>query len=362
MAIDLKNVFSFLKKSSNQSPDKVVGIDFGSSSIKVAEVELRDEVLALNTYGELQLGPYAGVEMGKAVKLPTPKRTEALIDIMRESGISAKNGVMALPLLDSFVTIVSLEIKKDEDISARIPVEARKYIPVPLTDVTLEWSELSSEEEEGSARKEVLLAAIQNDALVDMSSLLGAIQMVSQPSEIELFSTLRALTRESDDAIVIIDMGAQMSKLYISEGGFLRRIHRVRAGGMHATEALARFLNVPLEEAENRKRNYTPGVASAEEIKKIVAQTFDRPLQEFRRVVSQYEQHSGKQSTRVVFTGGSALFHDFTSYASYVFDREVELANPFTKVGYPAFMEDKLREIGPVFATALGAALRPFEQ
>ena len=361
MAIDLKNVFSFIKKSSNQRPEKVVGIDFGSSSIKVVEIELSDEVLILSTYGELQLGPYAGVEMGKAVKLPTPKRIEAVVDIMRESGITAKNGVMALPLIDSFVTIMDLQTKEGEDIAARIPVEARKYIPVPLTDVTLEWSELSSIGD-NALQKEVLLAAIHNDALVDMTSLLSAIQMVSQPSEIELFSTLRALSRESDDTLVVIDIGAQMSKLYVAEGGYLRRIHRVRAGGEHVTEALAQFMNIPLEDAENKKRNYTSDSNSSAEIKKIVAETFDRPLQEFKRVVGQYEQRVGKQVSRVVFTGGSTLFYDFTSYASYMFDREVELANPFTKVGYPAFMEDKLREIGPVFATALGAALRAFEQ
>lgn len=362
MSIDLKNIFSFLQKNADARPTKVVGIDFGSSSIKVVEVELRENVLALSTYGELQIGPYADTDMGNVVKLPLPKRVEAVVDILRESGIVAKTGVMALPLIDSFVTIVSLPVKDGENIESRVPVEARKYIPVPLTDVTLEWTDVTDAQEDRTSERDILIAAIHNDALIDTRSLLNSIQMVSQPAEIEIFSTLRGLAKESDDALAVIDLGAQMSKLYVSEGGFLRRIHRVRAGGAQVTEAMSQYLSIPFQEAENRKRNYTPEAVAASDIKKITAQTFDRALLEFRRVVSQYEQKSGKKISRIVFTGGSTLFYDFVSYASYMFDQQIELGNPFTKVGYPAFMEDKLREIGPVFAPALGAALRPFEQ
>jgi type IV pilus assembly protein PilM len=342
-----------------------VGIDFGSSSLKVAEVELRDDVLALSTYGELQLGPYGDVGMGEALKLPLPKQIEALVDIMRESAIGAKSGVLSLPISDSFVTVMNLTAKPTDDISTRVPVEARKYIPVPLGDVTLEWSEITKEPEKDEATtltREVLLAAIQNEALANMKSLLGSIQMVSEPSEIELFSTLRAATKETDTSLAVIDIGAQTSKLYIAEEGFLRAIHRVQGAGMLATQSLAKTLSMTFEEAGNTKRNYSSSMGHAMDIKKTMSGVFDRPFQEFKRVIAQYEAKTGKTIQRVTLTGGSALFFDFAAYAGYVLDKEVTLCNPFAKVAYPAFMEDKLKEIGPIFATALGAALRNFEQ
>jgi type IV pilus assembly protein PilM len=363
MAFDLKKVFSALNSSAPSKPSKVLGIDFGSSSIKVVEVELKDQVLTLNTYGELQLGPYAETEMGRVVKLPVSKRTEALIDIMRESAISAKNGVLSLALADSFVTIMTLPADEKEDIAPRVPVEARKYIPVPLADVALEWSELprSDEKNKKGEDREVLLAAIQNEALTEDRILMDSIQMVSQPSEIELFSTLRAVTATNDLTIAVIDVGAQMSKLYVAEEGFLRRIHRVRAGGAQATEGLSKLLSIPFVEAEDLKRNFTPNMPQAADVKKVMTSNFDRAFQEFKRVISQHELKTGVPVSRIVLTGGSAAFYDFAAYVSYAFDREVELANPFKKVAYPAFMEDTLKELGPTFATALGAALRPFE-
>lgn len=362
MAFDFKTIFSSLKKVSNEPPSKVVGIDFGSSSVKVVEVQSHEGVIALTTYGELQLGPYGDLGMGSSVKLPLQKKIEAIVDVMRESGITAKDGVFTLQLAESFVTVISLSAKENEDISPRVHVEARKYIPVPINDVALEWTELESAEGEKALVREVLLAAIQNETLGEAKSVLASLGMTSQPSEIEIFSTLRAINKEQDTSLAIIDLGASMSKLYISELGSLRRIHRVQAGGAYATKAIGEQLGVSFEDAENLKRNYTKESVNASLIKKTVESSFERTFQEFKRVINQHELRTGSPVARIVLTGGSACFPESTSYASYIFDREVEITNPFAKVAYPAFMEDTLKQIAPTFTVALGAALRPFEQ
>lgn len=361
MLFDLKKILSSLGTQVAEKPTKIVGIDLGSSSVKLVELELLDEVITLATYGELQLGPYAEMEMGSSVKLTTEKKIEAIVDVIRESGVGAKNGVFALSLASSFVTVMPLTAKEGEDISPRVHVEARKYIPVPITDVVLEWTEIVHPQEENPLTREVLLVAIQNDALADTKSILDSIGMKSHPSEIELFSSLRAVTKDSDDSVAVIDLGASMSKLYIAEDRFLQRIHRVQAGGAHATKAIAQKLSLSFEDAENLKRNYTPTHEHSLLIKKVMESTFDRAFQEFKRVIAQYELRSGTTVSRIVLTGGSATFPGMQLFAQYAFDREVEVTNPFTKVAYPAFMEDTLKEIAPTFSVALGAALRHFE-
>jgi type IV pilus assembly protein PilM len=361
MAFSLNTVFSSFKKASVAQPVSVVGVDFGTSSIKVVELELVEEVISLKTYGELQLGPYGDAEMGSSIKLPTQKRTEALVDVLRESEISAKNAVFSIPLSNSFITIVSLAAKKDEDIAPRVNVEARKYIPVPITDVALEWTELEPIAGQPPLTREVLLAAIQNETLVEVRKVLSSVQMAESPLEIEVFSTIRAVTKSSDTSLAVIDIGADISKLYITESGLLRRLHRVHTGGSSATKTMTQKFRLSFEDAENLKRNYTPEISNASEIKKIMSNTFERSLQEFKRVIDQYELRTGAPIERIVLSGGTALFPDFVAYVSYVFDREVVLTNAFSKVAYPAFMEDTLKSISPVFTVALGAALRQFE-
>lgn len=361
MAFGFKKILASFDTSKTAPIQNVVGIDIGSSSIKVVEVELGKQALKLKTYGELQLGPYANAPLGSSVTLPEEKKTEAVVDILREAKVSTSKGILALPLSGSFITVISLNVPATENIAPRIPVEARKHIPVPLSDVSFEWTEIEPLQNSPGNVRDILIAAIQKTTIEESNNILKSIEMDSQPSEIELFSTLRGITKDSDDALAIIDFGAKTSKLYIAEGGYLRKIHRVSSGGSHATERLSQMLSVSFEEAENIKRNYTASDTHATDVKKAMTTTFERTLQEFKRVLGQYEVRSGKSFSRIVLAGGVASFPDFAGFADYALDAKTTKANPFTKIAYPAFMEDVLIDIAPTFSVALGAALRPFE-
>lgn len=356
-------LFSKLFKSTAvaESPRHVVGIDFGSSSVKVVEIEQRDTMLALKTYGELQLGPYTGQELGSVTNPSVTQRIEALVDVMRESKVTGESAVLAMPLSNSFLTIVTIKATEDEDIAPRIPVEARKFIPVPMTEISLDWSELPAFPNTPENVREVLLAAVQNVANKEMHELLDAVEMASQPTEIEVFSTIRACVQSTKETTAVIDLGAQTSKLYITHDGTLRKMHRVFAGGAQATAHLAKQLDVSHEEAENCKRNYSSDGPYATEIKKVIANAFERSFQEFRRVLAEYEERTGMTIDRIVLSGGSSAFPEMQSYARYMLDRETTCSNAFAKIAYPAFLEDVLQRIDPTFVVALGAALREFD-
>jgi type IV pilus assembly protein PilM len=362
MAFDLKKVFSNLQPKKIIAPTKVVGIDFGSSSLKIVELEKKEGSIILSTYGELQLGPYIDTALGASVKLPLQKKVEALVDAFREAGVTAKDGVFAVPLSESFITVMSLAASADEDIAPRVNVEARKYIPVPITDVVLEWSEVTSQETDVHLlAREVLLVALQNQSVADNKTLLDAITMTSRTSEIELFSSMRALIEAGDDITAIIDLGAGMSKLYIVNKGILQKIHRVPQGGFLTSQALSTQLQIALEDAENLKRSVMPGDERFAVIQKSIEHTLARPLTEFKRVIEQFEIKTNMHIARIVLTGGVVSSDTVMRSVAYTLGREVEKAVPFKKVVAPAFLSDTLESIGPSFATALGAALRQFE-
>jgi Tfp pilus assembly PilM family ATPase len=84
-------------------------------------------------------------------------------------------------------------------------------------------------------------------------------------------------------------------------------------------------------------------------------------MKEFRQVIDEYETRSGHAVSAIVLTGGAAIGFGLEAAIAHELGRPVDLIKPFNKVAYPAFMEDTLRSIGPIFAPALGAALRQFE-
>lgn len=358
MEFSLESVFSKLKGSGG-SINKVVGIDIGSVAIKVVEIENRKDVLTLTTYGELQAGPYENKSVGESAVLSAGSQKTAMVDVLRESAVKAKSAVFAMPLSSSFVTIMSMNAEKDEDISSRIRVEARKYIPVPITDVTLDWAELSAGAKNGT--RSILLAAIQNDELQKLQSLMLSISMKNQPTEIESFSTVRALFSEGDQSVATIDIGGGTTKLYVTKGGLLQRMHRVRAGGSMLTSRIANMLDVSFDEAEIRKREFKAGDSDARDILNATSSTFSRPLMEFKRVMDEYEKSSGENISKVILTGGGVLMSGMQKTVEETLQRETETADPFAKLAYPAFMEDTIKSIGPLFSVAVGSALRLFE-
>jgi type IV pilus assembly protein PilM len=297
-----------------------------------------------------------------------------LIDIIRESAVTAKRAVFAMPLSLSFVTNVSIEAAPDADISALVRVEARKVIPASLSEVTLDWAEVETAQEakdtkdkkdkkddETPIKRNILIAAIQNAALERFKVLMQFIQIKEPPTEIECFSVIRSLNSTADKDVAIIDIGAISTKLYIGKNGLLMRMHRIRAGGAIATNRIASVLNSSFEEAELKKQNIRKTDKEYSDIKRAHDSSYERAFREFAQVLREYETKNDIKITSVYLSGGGAMFPGIETLVQDILGRQIVRAHPFAKVSYPAFMQDTLKEIGPTFAVALGAALRSFE-
>ena len=359
-----KDIFSF--KGADDTTSAVVGIDIGSSSVKVVELQEKNGVLTLNTYGELQLGPYADKHLGESVNTTAKQEQEAIIDIMRESSVTAKRAVFAMPLSSSFVTNVSIEAVSDADVGAMVRVEARKVIPASLSEVTLDWAEVEAagqndKDTTTAIQRNILIAAIQNSALERFKVLMQVIGMKEPPTEIECFSVIRALNSSTEKDAAIICIGATSTKLYISQNGLMMRMHRIRAGGAIATNRIASVLNVSFEDAELKKQNIRKTDKEYSDIKRAHDSSYERAFREFAQVLREYEAKNDVKISTVYLAGGGAMFPGIETLVQDILGRQIVRANPFAKVSYPAFMQDTLKEIGPTFAVALGAALRVFE-
>ena len=359
----LSNLFKPFQNAGDDRGPRVVGVDIGSTSMKVVEVEEREGVLTLATYGEIQLGPYAEVPLGKQVTLDPKQEQSALIDLMRESGVRAKNAVFTVPLTSSFVTVIGVPLSgKNDDISSRVRVEARKYIPIPINDVTLDWAEVARPaKNKNQDKQEVLLAAIQNEVLSRLRDLMKQTNFSRQPTEIECFSAIRSLSSASEKGVAIIDIGGGSSKVYLTQNGLLEQLHRVRVGGSMATEKIAEELSCEFAEAETKKRELDLATDEGQVISKVHNSTFERALREFRKVIDENEKKYGDQIEKIVITGGVSSCAGFNSFAEKILNRKLTVAEPFSKIAYPAFMEDLVKEIGPSFSVALGAAMRMYQ-
>lgn len=351
-----------------------LGIDIGSSSIKLVQLKKKGGKATLETYGEISLGPYAGFEIGKSTSLSADKIAEALRDLMTESNVTTNSCGLSIPVNSSLITFIKLPKTVEKQLETVIPLEARKYIPVPISEVSLNWWVVPEEEETFSefqnseAKKQdqsinVFLAAIHNDALERSKKIIKSLALESSFFEIELFSNIRSSLGQSLQAQMIFDMGASSTKLYIVERGVLRDSHVIDKGSQDITMAVSKSMEIGFEEAERMKRTY--GVASGDKDKNLAEITslmLEYIFSESSRILLNYQKKYNKNVGKIVLTGGGVNLKGVRDYAQKFFQIESVIADPFSKVEFPAFLDDVLKTAGPEFSVAIGIALRKLQE
>ena len=141
MSNPLKDIFSNFHIGGAGANDTAVGIDIGSSAIKVVEIKKKGGKAMLETYGSISLGPYAeGGEAGRVTNLTRDKIIEALKEVLKQAGVSSPSSALSIPVQSSLIFTIELPLQvKESEMTSIVSTEARKYIPVPITEVSLDY-------------------------------------------------------------------------------------------------------------------------------------------------------------------------------------------------------------------------------
>ncbi len=366
----ITDIFSSFFSKKSQS---VLGIDIGSSSIKIIQLTRKNGHAVLETYGELSLGPYAGKSIGEATSLSIEKVIEAVGDMLKEKEVNITTRVcgVAIPFASSLMAVIEMPLVPQKQLETMIPLEARKYIPVPISEVALDWYIIPKDknaEQDPDAKAtlnkiEVLVVALHNDTITRYRDIVTKNSLDASFFEIEIFSTMRSILDQELTPVLLIDMGATSTKLYIVERGILRSSHSVNRGSQSITDELSKSLGISITDAEYLKREKgIEGQINGVAIKDIIALTLNYIFSESNRVILAYQKKYNKNVSKVVLVGGGSALKGVVEVAKTSFQTDVTAGDPFAKVVAPAFLEKVLRDTGPEFAVAMGVALRRLQE
>ena len=359
----------------------VLGVDIGSSSIKLVQLRKEQGRAILETYGEIALGPYAGTEVGRATQLQPQQLTQALTDLMTESNVTASKAGVSVPFSASLTSVIEMPPMDQAQLARMIPLEARKYIPANINEVMLDWfvipedpgkeewsrsrtNAAAAPQEPVAPKKEVLLVAIHNEVLNNFQVITQQAGLQVGFYELEIFGTVRSSMGHGIAPVMVVDIGASTTKVYIVERGIVRFSHLINIGSQELSLGISRSLGWNFDRAERAKREQGLLVREGDQtpqdnqVKEALLSTLGRIFSEVNRVLLSYEKKYGRNVSRVVLAGGGASLHVLSEYAGQMVSVDVEKSNPFSRVQTPAFLEDVLVEVGPEFAVAVGMALR----
>ncbi|MCD6550214.1 type IV pilus assembly protein PilM [bacterium] len=340
-----------------------LGVDIGISSIKIIELSRWGKKIEVVNYGHvassaLYQKPYQGFERESSFMISSPDVSKIIKAILKEAGIKTKEAVFSIPDFSTFFTSFTLPPMSREEIPDAVKFEARRHIPVPISEVVLDWFLLGGETGKKGTPLEVLLVAVPQDTIKSYQEIASNSSLELKYLEAEGFSLARALVREKKDTVCLVDLGAQSTSITVVEEGKIQISYSSDVSGNDFTHAISRSLSVDFKKAEEMKKIY--GIVSSD-TKTILLPLVNLIIIEIEKIFRSFEK-ADKRIGKIILAGGSALLPGLQDYLSSYFKRPVQIANPFYKFIYPSLLEKRMRELGPSFAIAVGAAMRGLEK
>ncbi len=355
-------LFSF-GKSSNY-----LGVDVGSTSIKLVELRREKGLPTLVTYG------YAEKAMGDIVRGSPEevqvKAADLLKRLCKEAGATTYKAVTALPNFSVFNSVISLPAMSKKDLGAAVNWEAKKFIPIPLKEVILDWKiieELLAENKEkeqkvkmkGAKMFRLLLTAASRNLVKRYLEIFRLANLQLLALETEAFALARALVGKEETSIMIIDSSAVSTDVIVIEKGIPVLNRSIDVGGVTITRAIANCLNIDFKRAEQFKRDI--GLTGVSRIPAMIEQTLKPVVDEVNYSLKLYQEQTGQVVERVVLSGGSAYLPNLTEYFTKILNVKTFVGDPWARISYPTDLKPALEEIAPRFAVAIGLALRGLE-
>ncbi len=354
-----------------KKPKVHLGIDFGAGGIKVLQLQKRDGRALLYTYGFSEIAPE---EMGVNYIDNIEAAGTLLKHICEKAKTTTVHAVAALPIPAVFSAVLSLAAVPKKELAQAVEWEAKKLIPFPLKDVTLDFKELKFSPEKADRKDgkdqtkesksiEILLTAAPK-GIIDKYLAIAKVAGITLSSiETEAFAIIRSVVGNDPTPTVLIDIGAVRSNILFVDGGIPMLTRSVEIGGKKCTEIIASTLGITLADAESLKRDLgvkpLPGTVAGT-LPTLLQETLTPLINELHYSFNVYKTRTtiARPPERIILIGGGAGLPGLADMLSKEFALRTFLGNPWERVDVHPDLKGLVNSFGSRFAVAIGLALR----
>lgn len=346
-----------------------LGIDIGTKGIKITEISKKKDKFYLQNYGELNLD-IAGKQFFRYFDKNTlnpsiDNITRAIRGILSEAEIETDRAVFALPDFATFSITFDLPPMTRKELNSAVAFEARKYIPLPLSEVVLDWQIIDNDLKGG--KNKILLMAIPKILVEHYKKIAinSGLELIAL--EAEALALKRALIKPNDPISCLVEIGFQSTNVIIVENNTVKTTFSFDIAGKDLTLTLAETLNMEIVEAERLKIKNGLSLDN-NECATIIASILALIVEKTKRVMREYQSKENKHIEQLILSGGTAKTVGIVKYFQDMFnDKEfsninIKIGNPFENIDYPPALEEKIKKSIPIFTIALGESLKKFEK
>lgn len=349
-----------------------VGVDVGSSSVKVVELEKKGEELLLKNYAIAQ-GEEELIKPGTSGVI-SPRAGSMVQKTISEAGIKTNKVNVAVPSFSSLITTIEIPRIHRKDIDKIVQAEAPKYIPVQLSDVVYGWELIEKvvatkdedTEEKDKRKKEVgdlhvLMVAIMKE-ISDQYDKVFSISGVSIDSlEIDSFSLTRSLVGNDPGSYLVLDIGHKVCNIIAVSNKNILLNRTIDVAGDRITRVIAKALNIGNDRAEKMKIQM--GMEISRDGSKMVSQVLSVLTGEIKRTITALgENYPEVKIEGIILSGGGSKLKGLRGFIEDDIKIKTVVGNPMATITYPEQVKDTMLANSPTLSIATGLALLGFEE
>jgi len=338
---------------------KIIGLDIGASTIKMAELNVGRGDAQLVSFGFLPTpqGAVGAGDLNEASSISEVIRT--LLHQIRSSRKYACLGMWGTSVIVKKITMPKIEKKMMEQ---QVRWEAEQYIPFDPNEISLSYHVINSQT--GADTMDVLLVAAQNAIVRQFTQVVTSAGLKMSVLDVSGFALANTFEfnygRIAGQTVALLNFGAAVTNCVIVHGGEVIFSRDIPFGGVNYTMEIHKELGVTIPEAEALKLSAVTGNEVPEQVHTIINTVNSLMVDEVRNSFDFFTaSNAGHSIVQCFFTGGSAGMHNLIPSIGQAVGIPFEPMNPFRNIKPAKGMSSGyLQQIGPFASVVLGLGLR----
>ncbi len=337
-----------------------IGLDIGSSQIKVVEVQRTGKGLTLLNYGIAPLLPEAIVEgeiMDRTLVIDTIRTLLDSRQIKNNNVISAVSGRGVI------VKRINMDKLKEQEARERIKWEAEQHVPFEISDVVLDFQIINPDL--GNNQMEVLLVAARNETVNAHLDLLSGAGLNPLLLDYGAFAVQNAFEanydQPADEILALVNIGADGTNINFIKNGVPYFTRDLPMASNSCLQLMQKNLGISFEQASELIKGEPVSDVSQESADSVFQSFADDFASSIERTLSFLAMSGGgERMSRIYMSGGGAMIPSLQDHLKERFGIPVEVINPLQKISYDPglFGATSVEKISPVLTLALGLGLR----
>lgn len=342
---------------------QLVGLDIGSSAIKVVQLKESKGRYFLQKFGVKPLEPEVIVD---GTVMDEGRVVSAIQELFEEANVKNKHVAVSISGHAVIVKKISLPPMPDEELEGQVKLAAEQYIPFDINEVNIDFHVLPLDTSEAQQEDmSVILVAAKKDKINELTELVKAAGLVPMVMDVDAFAVenMHAINypMAKEETTALVNLGASVMNVNIVRTGSSLFTRDIPLGGNRYTEAIQREIGLSFEEAEEIKKKDRGDDSGRASVSGVMDGVNAEVASEIARTVDYFKTSStNAELSRVLICGGVARARGLINQLSDRMQLPAEMADPFAEIDVTGcdIDPDLLAELAPSAAVGVGLALR----